>query len=670
MGINSYLMARRAGTTVLAVASLFAAATPAMAKPDSLAELKRLSVDELLNVEVTSVSRREEDLRKAAAAIAVLSGDDLRRSGAVSLPEALRLVPGLHVARRNSTSWGVSARGFSSVNSEKLLVLSDTRSIYTPLFSGVAWDVQDYLLADVERVEVIRGPGAALWGSNAVNGVISITTRSARDTHGDYLVAGAGNLDRFWLGARHGGETAGGRHYRVFARYYDRAPTENALAASEDQARLGHLGFRMDWDADSDSSWTLQGDAYAGDMGQLAPAVEVIGRPGPTGQLTSHVSGGNLLARWRHATGERSDLQLRAYYDFTRRDDPSFLDTLHTADLDLQQRFWSGRHEFVWGLAGRLTANRNEGGGIFAVVPEKSTDLLWSGFLQDQVTLSDSLSLTLGTKLEHNDFSGFEVQPSIRGVWSPDSRNSLWLAVSRAVRVPTRLERDVNIDASDPAGDPVFRLLGNRDFAPERLVAYELGYRWQASQGLWFDLALFHNDYDRLVSLEFGTPFLDGTGRTIIPVLDRNLGSGRSRGAELLMEWQPVDHWQLTASYSAIDLDLDSSGLDLNRNEWVEGSTPHGMAGLRSLLTLSDLEIDAQFRHHTRIRRLPNDPSGAGLAAYSALDLRLGWRPSPQWQLSLMGENLLDDGHVEFGTPGERGELGRTVYLKAEWRRE
>jgi iron complex outermembrane recepter protein len=652
----------------LLASSLLAGPLALGANLDQLDHLKRMSVDELLDVEVTSVSRREEDLRRAAAAVAVVNHEELRRSGANTIPEALRLVPGLHVAQQSSTGWGVSSRGFSSVNSEKLLVLSDTRSIYTPLFSGVAWDVQDYLLEDVERIEVIRGPGAALWGSNAVNGVVNITTRSARDTHGDYLEAGVGDFERVWVGARHGGETAGGRHFRVFGRYFDRDATHSPLAVSEDSARMGHLGFRTDWDGRG-AAWTVQGDAYAGVIGQLTPAVEVIGRPGPQGQLTSRVSGGNLLARWRRETSSTSDWQLRAYYDYTRRDDPSFLDTLHTVDVDLQRSQLAGRHEVIWGVAGRLTANSNRSGGIFAVVPEDSDDLLWSGFVQDQISLGDSLAVTLGTKLEHNDFSGFEIQPSARVAWSPGP-HTLWAAVSRAVRVPTRLERDIFVDASDPAGDPVFRLLGNRDFDPEQLVAYETGYRWKALQSLWLDLALFYNDYDRLVSLEVGTPFLDGTGRTIVPVLNQNLGRGHSQGAELLVEWQPRESWRLSASYSHIDLDLESSGLDLNRNTWIAGSTPRGIAGLRSLYSAGSLELDAQFRHHSRIRLLPAELTREGIDAYSSLDLRLGWRASAQWQVSLMGKNLLDDEHVEFGTPAARGALARAVWLKAEWRRQ
>jgi iron complex outermembrane recepter protein len=646
---------------------------PAFANVDQIAALKRMSVDELLDVEVTSVSRRSEDLRNAAAAVAVVTAEDIRRSGATSLPEALRQVPGLHVARQNSNVWGVSSRGFSSVNSEKLLVLSDTRSIYTPLVSGVQWAVQDYLLADIERVEVIRGPGAALWGSNAVNGVINITTRSARDTHGQYLEAGMGGLEGYRLAARHGGETAGGRHFRVFGQYSDHDATRTLVTTTDDEWRLGHIGFRSDWDGGGADTWTVQGDAYTSEIGQLEPAVVVIGRPGPEGRLQQEASGGNVLARFRRPTGENSELQLRAYYDYTHRKDPTFNDSLHTFDFDLQQRLTpSGKHEVTWGAAFRFMSNRNHGGEIFVLDPSRSDDQLWSGFIQDRIRLTEDVEVTLGTKLEHNDFSGFEVQPSARMAWAITPRQTFWSSISRAVRVPTRFERDVAIDVSDPAVNPVFRLLGNEDFDSERLIAYEAGYRWQPLDNLAFDLALFHNDYDRLASLEVDTPFVDPqSGLTIIPVLNRNLTEGRSRGVELLAEWQPTGTWRLAASYAAVDLELDSAGIDANRGTWLDGSTPRGQFALRSQLTFSErMEFDAQFRHHTRIRRIPVDPTGAGVGAYSSLDLRLGWRISPEWRISLMGQNLLDEEHVEFGGIDTRGALERTAYLKAEWQRE
>jgi iron complex outermembrane receptor protein len=429
------------------------------------------------------------------------------------------------------------------------------------------------------------------------------------------------------------------------------------------------VGFRGDWEADDGDSWTLQGDGYAGKTGELQPAINIIGRPGPQGRLTSDVSGGNLLARWRHRSSDRSDLQLRAYYDVTRHDDASYLDTLQTFDLDLQQHFvLDERHDLVWGAAYRLTSHRNRRGDIFALDPEQSDDNLFSGFVQDRISVSEQVELTLGTKLEHNDFSGFEVQPSLRLSWAHSPEQVWWMAVSRAVRVPTRLERDIAIDVTDPAGNPVIRLLGNRDFGAERLVAYETGYRWQPLGNLSFDLALFYNDYDRLSSLELGDPFLDDDGRVIIPVVNRNLTRGHALGAELLAEWQPTNYWRLSASYSGLDLRLESAGLDANRGVWAEGSTPRGQATLRSLLNIGRFEVDAQLRHLTKVRRMPVEVSGEGIDAYSELDLRVGWRISDRWRLSLVGQNLLDDQHVEFGPVNARGALRRAAYLKAEWR--
>jgi iron complex outermembrane receptor protein len=639
--------------------------------PDQLDELKAMSFEELMNVEVSSVSRTEESLRDAAAAVAVITREDIRRSGATTIPDALRLVPGIHVGEQTSSSWAVSARGFSNVNSEKLLVLSDTRSIYTPLVSGVGWDVQDYLLDDVERIEVIRGPGAALWGSNAVNGVINITTRSARDTHGFYTAGAAGSFDRTAVALRYGDESSGGLNYRVFARYFERDGTAHAATTEDDAWHMAHVGFRTDWDGNSSDSFTVQGDAYTGKEGQLVPAITVIGRPGPAGPLDVDVSGGNLLARWRRSYDDTSDMQLRAYYDYTDRDDPSFKDTLHTFDLDFQRRFtaWT-RHDIIWGAAYRLTSNRNQPGLIWALEPQDSNDELFSGFIQDQISLADDLRVTIGTKLEHNDFSGFEVQPSVRVSWLPQDNQTLWAAVSRAVRVPTRFERDVKVDASDPAGNPVIRLVGNPDFDAEELIAYETGYRWQPLQVLSFDLALFYNDYAELAALEFATPFVDpDTGQTVIPVENRNFMDGRTYGAEVQVDWQPAEGWRLTGTYSHIDMDLTPRGLDLNRNETVEGSTPRNLAGLRSLVSMGErLEIDAQLRYQSKIRSQPLTLAGEGVDAYTELDLRLGWRASDQWMFSLVGQNLLHDEHPEFGPVDSRGNLERAVYLKAEWR--
>ena len=632
--------------------------------------LKHLSIEELMNIEVTSVSRAPETLSSAAAAVSVITNEDIRRSGATTIPETLRGVPGLHVARRNSNSWAVSSRAFSSINSEKLLVLSDTRSIYTPLVSGVGWDVQDYLMEDIERIEVIRGPGASLWGSNAVNGVINITTRHARDTQGPFLSATLGSEEQAGA-ARYGGRFGESGFFRVFAQYTDRDSTFRPDSPTSDDWRIGHAGFRADWDASHIDALTLQGDVYSANIGQFGPSISIIGRPGPTGDLEVDASGGNVLGRWRRDLGGGSELQLRAYFDSTHRDDPSFEDDLETLDLDLQHRYAAfARHEIVWGLSFRYTDSSNRSKGIFALEPEDSRDQLISGFAQDQFAITDALRLTVGTKLEHNDFSGFEVQPTVRLAWDVAPGQNAWAAVSRAVRVPTRLERDIAIEVTPPGSNPRGVLLGSDDFEAEELLAYELGYRWQPLDVLGLDLALFHNRYEGLASLEFGTPTLDPTSAVItVPIVNRNLTDARSQGAELLATYSARDNWRLIASYSYIYLDMQPHGQDLNRGAFLEGTTPRQQFGLRSLLDLpAGLQLDAQFRHSTKLDRMPDLPSGEGIDAYSELDVRLAWQASGQLELSLVGQNLLHDHHLEFGTPATRGEIERSVYGKAAWR--
>lgn len=630
-------------------------------------DLKQLSVEELMNVEVTSVSKTAEMLGEAAAAVTVVSNEDIERSGATTVPQALRFVPGINVAQQNSNSWAVSSRGFSSINSEKLLVLSDTRSIYTPLYSGVFWDVQDYLMDDIDRIEVIRGPGASLWGSNAVNGVINITTKSAKDTQGTYLEGIAGTEERVTAAARYGGQTDGGVYYRVFGKYFDRDDTYHPNTTNSDDWHMGHGGFRTDWSANAQDNYTVQGDVYSGNIGHLSPSVTIIGRPEPTGALRVDASGYNLLGRWQHSIDKNSDVQLRAYYDHTHRNDPSFVDDLDTLDLDFQRRFPLAEiNDITWGANYRYTDNRNVGKGVFAVSPPTSRDQLFSAFAQDQIEITKALHVTIGSKFEHNDFSGFETQPSIRGAWNLSPQQILWAAASRAVRVPTRLERDIDIDVTDPAGNPVVRLLGNQQFHSEKLLAYELGYRWQALPSLFIDVAAFDNHYRDLASLEAGTPFVDPTdGRTVIPIINRNLTDGRAQGVETMVSFNPLSYWRLTANYSYLDLQLDPHGLDLNRGAFLEGSTPRHQFGLRSFLDLpAGLQLDAQLRSLSAIESLPQIVSGEGLAGYTELDARLAWQASDVMRVSLVGQNLLHRYHTEFGTPEARGQLERGVYVK------
>jgi len=651
----------------------------ALLSPNSLASAGReltvtqlvdLSLEELSRIEVTSVSKSAENLQSAAAAVAVVSNEDIRRSGATSIPEALRYVPGINVARQSSSEWAVSSRGFSSVNSEKLLVLTDTRSIYTPLFSGVLWDVQDYLMEDIDRIEAIRGPGASLWGSNAVNGVINITTKRAQDTQGLLVETAVGTEDRVTAAARYGGTAKNGASYRVFGKYLDRDDTLND-APSKDDWRLGHLGGRSDWDINSQDSLTLQGDIYQGTLGQHSPSINVIGRPGPIGSLDVDVSGGNVLGRWQHKIDRASNYVLRAYYDNTHRNDPSYKDDLNTFDIDFQHQIAiTPRQQLIWGLNYRVTENRNVGRGVFNVDPDFSRDELFGFFVQDQIALGDSLHATIGSKFEHNDFSGNETQPSARLAWDLATRQTLWVAASRAVRVPTRLERDIAVYASDPVEEPIYLLKGSKNFDAEVLKAYELGYRWQVRDDIALDLSVFDNHYSGLASLEFGTAYVDAaTGFTITPIVNENKSTGRTKGAEAQVTYSPMPTWRIATNYSYLDMDVDSSGDDLNRGEFLAGSTPRHQFGLVSYLDLpSNCQFDIHFRYVSAIRKLPEIVEGDGISDYAEMDVRLAKRLSSQLELSLVGQNLLHAEHVEFGTPEARGEIQRAVYAKMVWR--
>lgn len=660
---------------VLLAGALSLGAPAAHARPLSaggqIRRLKQLSIEQLMNVVVTSVTRTPQPLMRAAAAITVVTSDEIRRSGAMNVPEAIRYVPGLNVSQVTADSWAVSSRGFASVSSPDLLVLSDGRNIYTPLFSGVFWDVQDYLMRDIDRIEVIRGPGAALWGANAVNGVINIITKSARQTQGAFAEFGSGTEEHALVAAQYGGETGDGVYYRVFAQYQDHAPEQHPPGSSPDDWQLGHTGFRADWKADAADALTLQGDLYGGRIGQVSPAVVVIGRPGPAGPLVVGVSGGNILGHWRHTYGAGSNFELRLYYDYTHRNDPAFLDDLSTFDADFQDRLPLGAAQaLTWGLTLRTMHDHNRGKGVFALNPPDSRDNLASGFLQDVISLRHSVRVTLGTKLEDSTFSGFEAQPSVRAAWSPRHTQTLWGAVSRAVRVPTLLERNVDVYVSNPAADTVLVLLGNRNFKAEQVLAYELGYRWQPLADLSLDLAAFRNRYTGLESLEVGTPFVDAaTAQTIVPLLDRNLVDGHATGAEAELTCSPLPWWRIVLGYSYLDMRLNALGQDLNRERFLQGSTPRNQFSLQSYFDLPHgVELFAGVRAVSAIRTLPEVVSGSGDPGYQELDVHARWQASRHLELSLEGRSLLHARHVEFGGPGERSAIERSVFGRLTWR--
>ena len=648
----------------LACAVLASAARAEEATPDRSRDLTDLSLEELTNVEVTSVSKREEPLAAAPAAIGVVTNEDLRRYAASSIPEALRLLPGLHVGQVSSSAWAVSARGFSSVQSANLLVLNDTRSVYTPLFAGVFWDVQDVLMEDVQRIEVIRGPGASLWGANAVDGVINVTTKSAKDTQGTYFEGSGGTVHRAEAAIRFGGQLADNLHFRVFAKGLSDTGLYNAQGRADDNWKLGHFGFRADWEARKSDLVTVQGDIYSGDIGQVVPSVFIIGRPNPAGRLVAQVAGGNVLARWTHDFDATTQLQVRAYYDGTHRDDPTFLDNLDTLDFDVQQGFRLPlRQDVLVGLNFRAMIDHDRGKGLFALDPQDSTDTVVSGFLQDQIALLDSLKLTLGTKLEHNDFSGFEYQPTARIAWNPLRDHTIWAAASRAVRVPTRLERDLDIDVTDPTQTPVIKFLGTRSFGAEHLYAYELGYRFAVARALQADLAGFYDVHRRLASLEFGSEFIDPrTGQDVIPLFNRNLTNGIGKGVEASLIVTPARGSRFVANYTYTLLTLTLRGDDLNHGILFQGATPRNQFSLQSFLDLPyRLQLDLFFRYASTLTASSQLFAGQDTPAYATADARISWHPMDPLELSLVGRSLLQGHHREF--PGG-AEVERAVFAK------
>jgi iron complex outermembrane recepter protein len=605
----------------------------------TISELRQLSIEELMNIEVTSVSRTVERANDAAAAVHVITEEDIRRSGARSIPEALRLAPNLQVSQSNSRSWAISARGFKASFSNKLLVLIDGRSVYTPLFSGVFWDAQDTLLEDIERIEVISGPGATVWGANAVNGVINIITKSSRDSVGALLNVGGGTQERVLAGLRYGAQASEDLSFRIYGKYFDRASSvfSNGEDAS-DAWYSGQAGFRLDWDGKRQDSFTLQGDIYDGRGEQLEG-----------GDISQ--AGGNLLSRWTHRFSETQQLQLQAYYDRTRQFVPEqFGDELDTLDIDSQYEFDLGaRQQVVIGGGYRFTRNDIENlPESIAFLPARLDRHLFSVFVQDEISIfKDRVKVTVGSKFEHNDYTGLEVQPSVRFAWSLGS-NVVWGAISRAVRTPSRFDRELFFPATPP-----FIVAGGPGFDSEKLLAYELGWRTQLSQRVLVSVATFINDYDdiRSTSVE-------------LPRITQNNVEAQIWGVEVESTWQVTENWRLATGYTLLqeDFDVKAGRADLNAGQG-EAFDPQQQLQLRSSLSLPpQVEFDVLLRYVDRVSN-----AGRGFAVvpdYVALDTRIAWSMGTTLQVAVVGQNLLDKQHPEFGTL----EIERSGYLKLTWR--
>jgi iron complex outermembrane recepter protein len=645
------------------VCLVLAGPSPAQASNER-PDLTSISLEELAQTKVTSVSKTEEPQFRTPAAIQVVTAEDIRRAGATSIPEALRLVPGVHVARINSSQWGIGIRGFTNRLSRSQLALMDGRSLYTPLFAGIYWEVQDTLLEDIERIEVVRGPGGTLWGANAVNGIVNIITKDAKDTQGLLLSAGGGNEERAFVNARYGGKAGESGHYRVYAKYFKRDAAYHPDGDDFDDWHLAQGGFRTDWKLSGADRLTVQGDLYSGRTGERTtlsyyevPYLRIVEGDG-------QLSGGNLTARWDHPA-ERSALTVLAYYDRTRRVEPNFHETRDTFDLDLQYRTSLGdRNTLVGGLGYRASAGRTAAVETVAFVPADRTDHIFSAFLLDEIGLvKDRLRLSLGTKLERNQYTGFELQPSGRLLWAPRPRQALWAAVTRAVRTPSRLERDLFLTAALSPVNPVFyRIEGNHDFISEKTLAYEAGYRVQPADRLSLQLALFHSRYRDLLSLERGQPFLKD-GRQTLPLVLANQLRGRSSGAELTAVAHLSPRWVVQGGYSYLSLDLEAGpgSTDATSAAGSEGASPRHAARLQSSWMLPhDVDVDVSLRwvDHLPAQKVP---------AYTALDARVSWQVVPRLEIAVVGQDLLHARHLEFGGT-DPIEIQRSIYGEARLR--
>jgi iron complex outermembrane receptor protein len=630
----------------------------------------KLSLEDLMAADVTSVGRKPGKILDAAAAVTVITPDDIASSGLMSLPELLRMAPGVEVAQINSSTWSVTCRGFPGEHANKLLVLIDGRTVYSPLFSGVYWDSQDVLLADLDRIEVIRGPGGTLWGANAVNGVINVMTRSARETQGGLteLVAGS----EAWGGAvRYGGTIGDDAWYRVYAKAVDYdASVRPGGGAAHDAWYHAQGGLRTDWQATAADTFTCIAEYGAGGARQELYVPTLTPPSTPSIEGRRGIGGAFAIARWAHGTEESDSWTLQLTCDRSWRDsaqDISF--TVDTVDLDFQSRLrLMESHDLVWGVGYRSIWDRVDNTFVITLDPDhRRTDLV-SAFVQDEITLCpERLRLILGSKFEYNDYTGFEIQPSGRLSWTPDDDQTVWAAVSRAVRTPNRFENDVRMNyAAFPGAPPaVMSIFGSRDLESVKLLAYELGYRVEPSRRLFVDAAGFYNVYSDIPVGVATAPFFEpvpAPPHLVLPSVYGNEMRGTSFGGELAVNWQPLDAWRLSSSCSHLHMRLHSDAPG-NTGESVRGDSPVNRFNLRSILSLpGDTEIDAALFYVDPLR-------GQGVDRYVRLDVRFAWRPAERLELSVVGQNLLDSRHTEYisyTTPEARIERG--VYAAVQWR--
>ncbi len=637
-------------------------------------EFLDMNLTELMTMTVSSVSKKDETIANAPGAIYVITQEDIRRSGVTSIPEALRMAPGVQVNRMDANKWAISIRGFNGRFANKLLVLMDGRTIYTPLFAGVFWEIQDYPLEDIERIEVIRGGSGTLWGANAVNGVINIITKNAQDTQELLLTTGIGTEERGFLTLHYGNHIGDNIFYRIYGKTFSRdsGKSKNGKEGQDDW-RMGRTGFRIDCKHTDTTTFSLHGDYYRGKLGEM---VSVPDFSAPDYHLDIiedvDVNGGNLFFRWQKEVSQSSNFDFHIYYDYTNRTEYAFKEQRNTIDFDLQHCFsLLEKHAILWGIGYRLTSDHLKQAALMIVPNKRQSDNLYSSFIQDEISFFDHhLRLIVGARLEHNDYTGYEIQPSIRSIFTSDSGHTFWAAWSRGIRTPSRYEQSVSFNQqvippgylfpNAPASMVV--MCGSSDYDAEEVESFEIGFRSQISKYLFLDFSLFYNNYDQMLSFTYSQP--QPPDFNLLATLGNDV-DGHGYGAEIACTFNVSSSWQLIGTYSYMTLNMDANESDSPVKTFFEEDLPRHQFSLRSNLNLADnLELDAWLRYVDAIKSYDID-------SYFSLDLRLGWHLSETLELSITGQNLLDNHHLEYGESTllntEVTEVERSVYTKLSW---
>ena len=638
-------------------------------------DLSQASLEQLMNIEVTSVSKKEQKLTRVAAAISVITQEDIRRSGARNIPDLLRMVPGMDVAQADANTWAISARGFNDTYANKLLVMIDGRSVYDPAIGGVLWDLQDVPLEDIDRIEVIRGPGATVWGANAVNGVINIILKSAKSTQGSLLKAGSGSSTTAQGLVQYGGKLRGHGFFRLFGQYSNNSSsTFPSGERAADGWHISHGGFRSDWDLTRKDSLMVEGDFYNSDEGETLNTFLSLTPPFmATFNSRIFARGGNILGRWDHRFSDRSETSVQMYYDGGRRQQYGLHEDRETLDIDFKHHVAMGpRQDLVWGFGYRVNSFDVRPGYAISMIPPASADKLLSSFVQDEVRLSDSLWLTLGSKFEHNAYTGFEYEPGARLLWSPSNRQAAWAAISRAIRQPTLEDVAVRYNAAAfPGPDGLVSLLsvfGNPRFKSEELLAYEAGYRAQASRRISADVSAFYNIYDHLRTHEPVEPFLESSPsplHLVIPNATMNKMHGNAYGVELSSTLRVSSWWKVSPGYAWLKMNLHADRGSLDADSLLDvGNSPRHQFQIRSSIDLPrHFEFDSGLYYAGHL-------SALGVSNHARVDARLGWRPARSWELSVVGQNLLEPRHLEFvyyANTVQSTQIQRSVFGEIRW---